>query len=372
MSMTKHLTQGDVAKLLTDPSPSHRAALAGKVATHFDDKGLSAKERKLAEDIIRIMARDAVVRVRQSLAENLKASPDLPHDVALIMAKDVEEVALPVLAVSSVLTDEDLIEIVRGGSSAKQTAIAIRPEVSETLAGELVQVGDEAAVAALVGNEGARLAETHLNKVIDRFGDNAKVQEPLVHRAKLPLTVAERLVTMVSENLQEYLVTHHELPDSVASDLVLRSRERATVSLFTGESDEAAVYRLVSQLAVGGRLTPSLLIRSLCTGDVTFFEVAMSHLAKVPLLNCRLLIHDGGQLGLGSLYNKAGLPAGLLPVVRIAIDVGHETPYDGEARDIERHSRRMIERILTQYEGTETEDIDFLLNKLSDLARPSA
>ena len=370
--MTDNLTKDDVAKLLTDPSPDHRAALAGKVAVQFDRAQLTAAERKLAEDIIRIMTRDAVVRVRQSLAENLKASPSLPRDIAMTMAKDVEAVALPILSVSTVLSENDLIEIVRGGSSSKQTAIAGRPEVSEVLADELITHADECAIAVLVGNEGAQLDEAKLNRVIDRFGDSALVQEPLVKRSTLPLTVAERLVTKVSESLQAYLVANHELPPEVAQELVLKSRERATVSLFTGESDEAAVEKLVAQLVRGGRLTPSLLIRSLCTGDMTFFEVALAHMAKVPLLNARLLIHDGGKLGMRSLYEKAGLPPALLTVVRIAVDVAHETPFDGEDRDLERHSCRMIERILTQYEALDEADVDYLLNKLGDLARPAA
>ncbi len=370
--MSETLTKDDVAKLLTDPSPDHRAELAGKVAVHFDQQQLSVAERKLAEDIIRIMTRDAVVRVRQSLAENLKASPNLPRDIAMTMARDVEAVALPILSVSTVLSESDLIEIVRAGSPTKQSAIAGRPEVSEPLVDALITLADENAVAVLVGNEGAKLDESRLNSVVDRFGDSALVQEPLVKRSALPMTVAERLVTKVSESLQAYLVANHELPAEVAQDLVLKSRERATVSLFSGESDEAAVEKLVAQLAHGGRLTPSLLIRSLCTGDMTFFEVALAYLAKVPLLNARLLIHDGGKLGMKSLYEKAGLPPALLTVVRIAVDVAHETPFDGGERDLERHSCRMIERILTQYEALEDSDIDYLLNKLGDLARPAA
>ena len=370
--MTDTLTKDDLAKLLSDPSPDHRAALAGKVATLFDGQQLTSAERKLAEDIIRIMARDAVVRVRQSLAENLKASPNLPPDIASTMARDVEAVALPILSMSTVLSESDLIEIVRAGSPSKQSAIAARPEVSPTLADELISHADERAVAVLVGNEGAKLDESRLNRVIDRFGDSPLVQEPLVKRSTLPMTVAERLVTKVSESLQAYLVANHDLPPDVAQELVLKSRERATVSLFTGESDEAAVEKLVAQLVRGGRLTPSLLIRSLCSGDIMFFEVAMAHLAKVPLLNVRLLIHDGGKLGLKSLYEKAGLPPALLTVVRIAVEVAHETPYDGEDRDLERRSCRMIERILTQYEALEDSDIDYLLNKLGDLARPAA
>ena len=58
------------------------------------------------------MIKDAEVRVREALAQNLKENPDLPHDVALSLAQDVDQVALPILQFSDVLTDDDLIEII--------------------------------------------------------------------------------------------------------------------------------------------------------------------------------------------------------------------------------------------------------------------
>lgn len=365
--MTEHLTRDDVTRLLADPSPNSRNELAVKVAQQFNGASLSAAERKLAEDIIRIMARDAVVRVRQSLAENLKANPALPRDVALTLARDVEAVAIPVLSVSNVLTDADLVEIVRTGTGGKHTAIARRPTVSASVAGALIETASEEAVAALVANEGADLDEGGLNRVIDRFGDSEAVQNPLVHRSRMPITIAERLVAMVSETMRQHLVTNHDLPVKVAADLILQSRERATVSLFSGENDEAALERLVVQLAGAGRLTSSLMVRALCMGDTAFFETALAHLANIPLTNARLLIHDAGRLGLKSIYDKAKQPPALLPACRIALDVARETPYDGEDHDIERHRRRMIERILTQYEDLAAEDLDYLLAKLGDM-----
>ncbi len=365
-----HLTQQDVARLLADPSPNSRTDLAAKLAQQFDSPELSQAEHKLAEDIIRLMVNDTVLRVRQTLAENLKSSPSLPRDVALSLARDVEAVAIPLLSVSTVLTPADLVEIVRSGTEAKSTAIAQRPTVPAVVADALIESGSERAVAALVANEGAELGERSLGRVIDRFGASEAVQDPLVHRSKLPITIAERLVAVVSERLRQHLVAHHELPAKVASELILQSRERATVALFTGESDEGALDRLVGQLARTGRLTPSLLLRSLCTGDIAFFEMAMSRMANVPLTNARLLIHDAGRLGLKSLYDKAKLPPALLPACRIAIDVLKETPYDGEPGDRERHRRRVIERILTQYEDLAPEDLEFLLAKLGDIMQP--
>jgi uncharacterized protein (DUF2336 family) len=370
--MTEHLTQRDVERLLADPSPQTRAEMAAKVAASLESVKLTDGERKLAEGIVRVMARDAAERVRQALAENLKSSQSLPRDVALTLARDVEAVALPVLGASSVLTDADLIELVRTGTAAKQTAIAGRPEVSAEVADVLVESAPEQAVAKLVANPGADIAPESLSRVLDRFGDSPAIQEPLVHRDHLPVTVAERLVALVSDTLRDYLVTHHELPAGIASDLVLQSRERATVSLFTDGKDSADVERLVDQLRGNGRLTPSLMLRALCMGDVAFLEASLSLLGKVPLTNARLLIHDAGRLGLKSLYERAGLPARLLPAFRIAVDVSHETLLDGEPGDLDRHRRKMIERILTQYEDLSSEDLDYLLNKLGDLVEPAA
>lgn len=107
-------------------------------------------------------------------------------------------------------------------------------------------------------------------------------------------------------------------------------------------------------------------------GDVAILEASLSLLAKVPLTNARLLIHDAGRLGLKSLYERAGLPTRLLPAFRVAVDVSHETLLDGEPGDLDRHRRKMIERILTQYEDLSSEDLDYLLNKLGDLVEPAA
>ena len=157
--MSDKLTTQDVQRLLTDPSATTRAEMAGKVAQHFAAPNLSASERVLAEDIVRIMARDVATRVRSALADSLKSNSTIPRDIAMSMARDVEEVSLPFIEVSTVLTDDDLVEIIRSGSSDKQTAVAKRANVTESVADALVERGSEAAVATLMANETAAVGE---------------------------------------------------------------------------------------------------------------------------------------------------------------------------------------------------------------------
>lgn len=366
--MATTLTEADVVRLLTDPSGDTRAVTAEKIAKELGSAALTDRERQLAIDIVRAMVRDAEVRVREALSRNLKSSHDIPHDVALSLARDVESVALPILEFSTVFTDADLVDIVRRSSGAKQVAVARRKTVSAPVVAALIDSKNGEAVATLVGNEGADLSEAALQRVLDSYGSEEAVQGSLVHRRDLPITVSERLVAMVSENLREYLVTHHELPAAVATDLVLESRERATVSLLPPGAESADVEQLVHQLRVNGRLTPSLILRALCMGDMQLFEASLAALARTSMDNARILIHDGGALGLKSLYMRAGLPERLYPAFRVAVDVWSETDFDGLDRDRERHVCRMIERILTQFEDVGQDNLDYLLKKLNHLA----
>jgi len=272
---------------------------------------------------------------------------------------------------SSVLTDGDLIEVVRTEGSAKQTAVAQRSAVSKAVSDALIEPHSEQVVSTLVGNVEAKISEDAMHKVLDKFGESDQVNGPLALRGRLPVVIAERLVHLISETLREHLVTHHELSTEVANDLILQARERATVELFSPASNAIDVTRLVEQLHASGRLTPTIIFRALCVGDVFFFEGSMALMAGVPLPSARQLIHDAGRLGLDAITKRAGMPEALYPHFRAVVDVAEETHYDGGENDRERFRRRMIERVLTQIQDPNsemgTENAEYLLAKLAQI-----
>jgi len=366
------LSKEDVEKLMADPSVNNRADATGKIAAQFSLDELGPAEKKIAEDIFRALVKDVEVRVRESLSTHLKSSQDVPHDIALALARDVDSVALPMLKFSEVLTDEDLVEIVRNQGATKQVAIAQRPRVSSTVADALIDTGNETAVARLVSNEGAEITKTSLERVMTDYSESTAVSNSLSRRPSLPAALSERLVGAITERLQEYLTTTMELAPDVASNLILQARERATMGLVEYGSTDTELENLIEQLYRKDRLTPSLLLRALCVGDVNFFERALAMLASVPLKNARMLIHDQGSLGLQSLYLKAELPRRLFPAFRAGIDVVAETEYDGGSNDRARYIERMLERMLTQFEDPATrlsqDDIDYLMGKLNEIA----
>lgn len=361
------LSVTDVQALLTNPIPEQRSRIVSQLAVDIDSGRLSRTEWNMALEIMRAMAADAEMIVRRSVATSLKNSEHLPRDIAIKLANDDVAVALPVLEFSQVLTDDDFIAILADGNGAKQVAIARRPEVSENLATAIVETGNAAAVSTLVSNDGAALTEPLLAKTLDRYGRFETVKAAMVQREELPLTITERLVNLVSEKLKVTLAARHKLPADVATDIILEARERATMSLVTGDTSQENSCALIQQLHASGRLTASLVLRALCIGDMRFVEEAMAEVAGTSADKASLLIHDAGKLGLKALYKKCAFPDSLYPAFRVAVDVLDETDLDGGARDRERFSRRVIERVLTQYQDIDVSDLDYLLGKLKRL-----
>lgn len=370
------LSAADVQSLLKDPSVDNRAATVAKVAGQLSASSFSATELPLAQEILRVMARDAERRVREALAREAKSAKDLPHDVALLLAKDVESVAMPVLEFSDVLREEDLIEIASAADEMKQSAIARREIVPEAVAETLIDKGNQTVVETLVRNEGAAISESGFNKTIERFGDDENIKDGLVHRSSLPVGISERLVSIVSDRLREHLVKHHDLPANMATDLLLEARENATLSLVSNGAGAQKVEDLVAELHRNGRLTESIVVRAACLGDLDFAQAALAALASVPLRNAQKLFDDEGNLGLQALIQRSGLPKRCLPVLRKAIDVMRDTDYDGLEGDRERFSLKVLERLLTAFEtddfGLTEEDVEYLMKRLTVLTSSTA
>lgn len=299
------LQQTDIDRLQSDATPEVRRVTATKVAAQFGSDRLDEGERLIAEDILRGLMKDAEVRVREALAAQLKSFSGLPYDMALTLARDVESVSLPMLEVSDVLRDEDLIEIVRTGSPAKQLAIAGRPQVSAPLAGALIDTRNEAAVARMVANPGAALDDRLLERTVAEYGHSEAVCGSLAQRPKLPAAISERLMEAVTERLMSHLVEEKQLPTHVVKSLLRGAHDRATISMFREgvPDDELAAH--IARMEGDGRLTTSLAFRALSLGDMRFFEMAMARLARLPLDSTRKLIHDDGDLGLEAILQAA-------------------------------------------------------------------
>tara|TARA_R110000787_G_scaffold226512_3_gene334272 strand:+ start:34200 stop:35498 length:1299 start_codon:yes stop_codon:yes gene_type:complete len=217
----RHIAENNTAPqradllLAKDTDDSVRGSLAAKIVRMAP--GLSHDEqdrlRRITYEALQLLARDQAVRVRQTIAEALKELADAPPDVIRRLAWDVEAaVATPVLRFSPVLTEADLIEIIRARPSpGAVSAISQRDGVTENLSDAIVAADDVEALAFLLVNPSAQLREETLDRVIDRAVDVDILHMPLAMRPKLRSQAAVKISRFVAEDILTRMLAREDL-----------------------------------------------------------------------------------------------------------------------------------------------------------------
>ncbi len=353
--------------LRRDPSASARVAMTADVAQEFADGGMSREENALAIGILEIAAQDLEQRVREALAEHVKHCPFLPPSIARRLAEDVAKVAQPILRFSQALDNDDLLAIVHANGEIKQIAVAQREGLGAVVSDALVDAGTERVVGVLLANHTAEITERTFGKVLDGHGESGQIQSLLIGRPTLPLTTSERLIFLVSEELCERLVTRHQIPPELAEELSRQGREGALTQMLSADSPSAEVERLAANLHARNALTPTLVLRALCTGDLAFFQAAMAELAGIPFANARELIYDRGRDGLESLYQQSRLPRELFSAFRTAVEVVMESGGHEAERPRLEMTERIVQRLSQEYDAVCPEGLEHMLSQLSRL-----
>jgi uncharacterized protein (DUF2336 family) len=293
---------------------------------------------------------------------NIKNSNIIPKDIILTLAHDVAEVSLPVLQYSHVLTDHDLLELIQGSKDVNRfIAISKRPQVSEIISEKLIAKSIDDVTASLIGNTGAIISEEQLVSIIANESGNADLMKVLSNRPQLPVSVAEKLIHIVSANMGETLKQKYQLPSKEIEIEVDKTRESETLKLIRACDTLEEIDRLINQLMAFNRLTPSLILSSLCQGSFLFFETSLARLSSIPVANARTLIKDRGDLGFRAIYNKSGLPEKLVPAVRLLLRVVHKLDEEGQKTNSARYANRLIEDILQQSEQTPVDNLSYII-----------
>lgn len=356
------LSEEEVNLLLYDKSSESRAVVGARIASNYEREELGEKERKIAEQIFRLLLKDTEVKVRSALAHNLKNSTEIPRDIVISMAHDVTEVSLPILECSQVLDDSDLLDIIHSTrENEKFLAISKRNIISEIVSDTLVSKGDDKVIDSLINNDGAAISENVFSELIDDYRENPVFMEAITTRARLPIGVVEKLVSMVSDSLADTLKERYKLPGESIKKEVEKGRETETLKIVRQTDSPEEINDLIIQLKNSGRLTPSLILSSLCQGNFVFFEYALAALSNIPAENARTLIADRGDLGFRAIYNKSCLPETMFPAVKLLLKIIKELESEGENPVSSRYNNQIIERILQYAEETPVENISYII-----------
>ena len=349
--------------MLEDGSSQTRVDITNKIAGAYGTSSLHKNELKVAEQIFRLLLRDTELRVRTSLSNHIKSSKVIPRDIIMVLARDIEQVSLPVLEYSEVLTDSDLVELVESSKLlSRHLAISKRRQISKLVTTALLRGNNDQVAATLVNNNGADIGDIELQNIIAANSDNEGMLEALGARPRLPAATVEKLLSVVSGSLAERLKEKYKaLPKGSLVEEAASSRETETLDIVRDVEDDAEMDRLVAQMHSSDRLSPSMILGALCQGNFSFFEASLARLSGIPIANARALLNDQGDLGFRGLYNKSGLPDTMLPAVRLLFRVVRELAMQGEKPGKARYANRIVERILQYSEDDPIDNLSYII-----------
>jgi uncharacterized protein (DUF2336 family) len=310
--------QFDVKQLRNNPSTEVKRNITEQLVQHFNSGQFEKNEANLAIEVMNLLAQDSEIKIRKTLSDNLKDNTAIPHALALRLAKDVAEVAVPMLEVSILLTQEDLISIVKSSNEISAlTAIADRKDVSGPLSGALIDTSHAVVVNTLVNNKDAHLSADHISEVMEKFAKSGTIIEALVNRGTLPVGIVERMLEFVSDELKGQLIKQYKVSGEMATDIMAETNEQATLDLLCDNDNERVIQQLIDYLHKNKKLTQSIILRALCKGDFVFFERGLAKLSDTSIEDAHAILYEEGATSFAALYKSAGMPHGAFAAVNV-------------------------------------------------------
>lgn len=304
----------EAANTKPDHADAAPAPSAEVVALHRKDEA-DQGDRSPAAELLDALGRDIEQTVRDALSECVMMCSFLPNSMATALADDVSSLVRPVIPYAGVLNGEERAAISRMSSEPRTPKIARQA-----------------------------LIDQHLT---------------------LPLTISARLIAEITEALCELLVIRHELPRQMAEELKLHGRERALTQVMAADFPAAEFEQLADDLMTADMLTPTLILRTLCVGNLDFFQTAMAARAKISVAEANQMIFGRDRKALEEIYDVAGLPAELFIAYRTAVEVINRLRYEERPiRGLE-ITEWIMAQLRVEYDNVCPEGLEHTLSQLS-------
>lgn len=363
------LSKKDVLSLSQDLSVTAKTETIKKIGMYYNDTdGLSLVERQIAEEIFRIMVEDVEVKVREALVDSIKDSGSIPEDVILAIVNDENSVSIPFIREYKNLNDTDLVSILKSQNIDKQKAVAMRKRLSSSVSHYIASECTQPIVETLLVNQTADIQEITYNIIIDKYINEESIKEKIVERAVLPVSIVEKIISSLSDILAEKLLIKHNLPDEVVSNIISQVRDKTTIKLSQAYASDKEVELLVSKLYSSGKLSNDLVVRSICMGDLKFFEYALAILLSKEVIYVRKILNaKKDDFEIRNLFREAKLPSQVFSILLISLRITQEVFSEVDKDKMFRVSQKVIERLLTLdlvNSKLNENDIEYLISKI--------
>lgn len=313
--------------LVNDRDDEVRCLLARKIARLAPELKPDQQSllKKLTLDVLEQLARDQLPRVRQIIAEEVRYLSNLPSDLIKRLARDAElAVCAPILQFSPLLSDDDLIEIIRSRPvQGALQAIAARNGIGGDVSDAVVAAEDERAVAELLGNRSAQIREETLDRILDAAPTKEIWHKPLVERDDLSHRAVTRIAKFLSASLLAILEAKHNIAPETTAEVAAAIDRRLSAD---GMAEAGLPEHRAADLHKDGKLGEEVIVEAIKRGDRDFLTEALALKTGFSPERVRSVLESRAPRTIVALCWKAGL--GMRTAQQVEIRIARLPPAD--------------------------------------------
>ncbi len=209
----------ELSNMARDRSSEGRKKFVAKITDIFmmaDETNIGGVSA-LFNDIILKVFDDLDLETRAQLARRFSTHANAPRDLLTLLSNDEIQIAASVLTHSLIITDADLISIIKTQSDDHVLAICRRAEISTQVSTPIIERGQIDALQHIAANHSACFTAPSLLDLVGASKNDSLLQEALIRRPDLSLDAALKLVSFLDHDLT------NKIQDIDASGLISRA-----------------------------------------------------------------------------------------------------------------------------------------------------
>ncbi len=282
-------------ELANDPSQRARLLLGNTVMEMLSSN--NAVEQEMIADILMHIVQRVELDVRRTLAERLARQDNAPRELMVWLANDEISVARPVLVLSQILEDEDLIAIIHARDTQYRRAIAHRSSMGGKVVKALIASHDEMALQSLLENTAIALEESALHQLMDAAKRSEALKAPLITRREMRGDLALSVYWWVSQELRHAIQARFNLNRARIDEALDATLQEILSARTSGlEIITPEIRYVAQQLHAARRITSGLLITTLRRGQVNMFVALFAEVLHLPIDKVSaMLSHSSGE-----------------------------------------------------------------------------
>ncbi len=315
----------DLLALARNASPDARQRLLLGVISLCDASPPSGELSPVLGEIFLTLARQAEREVRKVLSEKLAQADWAPAALINVLALDEIEIARPILALSPILQDEDLLRVMIEASLEHQIAIARRPRISGRVADAVIERGEPAVLTALATNRTAELSVDGMRRLVEHSRRIAALRGPLTRHPRLTEALAEQMYHWVGAALRQSISARFTVDEAAigiavydAVEGIMRPARASESSADEAERDEMD-RRLIDKLQAAGQLRAGFLVRAVREKRLSLFVHGLATLGGFAAADIRQALNAPSPEAIYYACSAVGIDRAVFPTLLIEL-----------------------------------------------------